>query len=151
MKKLEGTEYMEARRKPKNRKIIGCILAVIAAVLLFLFLMKSMFLHTDWKSFSEERIQTLEAEYHFDLSNAEPERYWDPAAPDYRDFFDFFVSDYADFMQNSFFGEIVVSSENGEQGAEYKCRPYTDDRLMFMVHFTKEGDRYKGHLASYTE
>lgn len=130
----------------------GCLIAAASFVLL-LFLLVKPILPASYTRFTADRIESLEQEYHMDLSNVTPECYRDmKLAQDITDRFTFTVSDYADFMEHDFFGSIIMCSEAEDRSyAEYKCRPYDDSRFTFLIRFQQNGAQYDAELTSYTE
>ena len=140
-------------RPPRQKPPTGCILAVFGAAALFVWLVMHALVPTDWRIFTKKRIEQLEAEYHMNLRDADPERYWIPSiAQDTRDCFVFYVSDYHAFMEQCFFGKIIQSEETPDgYSAVYKCLAYQDGSLNLRIEFTAEDGRYKADLVSYTE
>ena len=138
-----------------TKRHIGCMAAVFAAAILVILIPLKAMVPTDWRIFTKSRIETLESEYHMNLSQADPKRYWVPAiAQDTKDCFRFIVDDYSAFMENCFFGEIITAPEPEAANAsyaEYECRAYSDGRLILFITFTKKDGRYEADLTSYTE
>lgn len=145
-------KYWKANH-PENEKK-GCLFAVAAAVLILgvlLFDIYKTMVPTDYRIFTEERINTLERKYNMELSGVEPERYWVPAlAQDIQDRFRFRVDGYHKFMENNYFGTVISCYESDDLSyAEYICKPYDDNDLEFSVTFQKNGEKYDADLVSY--
>lgn len=150
----ENDEKGSESESPRKRKK-GCLIVVAAAALIMGFLVFKVYktmVPTDYWIFTEERINALEQEYNMDLSGAEPERYWVAIlGPDHpRDRFCFRVGDYHEFMENHYFGTVVFCYESDDRSyAEYKCKPYYNDDLEFIITFEKNGERYDADLVSW--
>ena len=134
MENYNFTVYDEQdTRPPRQKSPTGCILAVFGAAALFVWLVMHALVPTDWRIFTKKRIEQLEAEYHMNLRDADPERYWIPSiAQDTR--------------------EIIQSDETPDgDSAVYKCLAYQDGSLFLRIEFTAEDGRYKADLVSYAE
>lgn len=145
-------KVLESESPGKRKK--GCLFAVAAAALILGFLLFDIYktmVPTDYRIFTEERINTLERKYNMDLSGAEPERYWVPAlAQDIRDRFRFRVDGYHEFMENNYFGTVVSCYKSDDLSyAEYICKPYDDNGYEFSVTFQKNGEKYDADLVGY--
>ena len=140
---------LSAKQKKRQKSCLIAFLTAIAAfVLLAVFVMPRIYIREEWKHFTPERIRTLESLYNLDLSSAEPVRYYIPrAAPDTYDCFNFRVEDYAAFMEQCFFGEIL--SFEHYDAAVYTCRPYPDREEELSIRFEPDGAQYKAYLIRY--
>ncbi len=150
-----NAEYEEYLRKKKKREFkIGCIV-VCAVFLIFLVLMavkmRSIIYPVDETTFTAERIEFLEAELKMDLSGVTPERYYVIGiAQDAKDNFVFYVDDYAEFMENCFFGEIISCGEFYRDSIMYRCETDPDDNINMYVTFEKDKGRYRGEVVRST-
>ena len=149
---MENGEYTVSDGGRPRRRSAGILIAAALPLLLILAVLKAM-VPTDWRIFTESRIETLEHTFNMDLSNADPERYWIPAiAQDIHERFRFTVDDYQVFMNDCFSGEILKAPEDADLSfASYKCRPYPDSRYTLYIEFTGQHGRYLAELTSYTE
>ncbi len=151
---MEGysAEYEDYHQQEKNKKRTGCVIAaVIVFVLLSILLLHRMysFLYPVLeRNVSTERIEFLEAELKMDLSGIIPEKYYVVTAPDAIDNFIFYVDDYAEFMENCFFGEIL-SCENSGVDIFYYCETDPDDDVKMLVSFVEDDGRYCGEVKRY--
>lgn len=146
-------EYDDYRQKGKDSRRTGCIVAAVAVLLIFiLWALTSIYrivFPVDESNVTAERIEFLEAEYKMDLSNVVPERYYVPGfAQDAKDNFVFYVDDYAEFMENCFFGEIT-SCENSDVDVFYYCETNPDDDVRMFVRFVEDDGRYCGEVVRY--
>lgn len=147
---LDARRQFESRRKRKGCLIAALCIAGFLCMVFFVFC--KALVPVDYRWFSKDRIRELEQEYNMTLTDADLERYWVPSiAQDIYDRFNFSVSDYSDFMEQCYHGEIVTFSETDDKSsARYKCKPY-NDRFTFQIRFQKNGDHYDAELTSYYE
>lgn len=145
------------RNKKRIKLIILAVIIFLIACALIFRVYKAM-IPTEYRVFTENRINSLEQEYNMELRDAELKRYWVSAmAQDIYDRFRFSVKDHSDFMENNYFGEIVCSDESDDKTyAEYKCKPCnsnddSENRFTFLIKFQKNGEKFDAELVSYYE
>ncbi|MBE6875516.1 MAG: hypothetical protein E7496_02130 [Ruminococcus sp.] len=157
---LNEEEYQEELSAQKKRK--GCLTAIIIMIAilgLMLYGFRKIMIPVNETSFTPHRIAELEKEYHIDLSNAEPIRYWHVAvAQDTKDQFSFYTEDYRKFMEQHYFGEICIAPENVQTApVQYKCAPWPDSedrleqRFRFVIKFEQQKEKYYAEIISYYE
>ncbi len=147
---------------PAQKKRKGCFMAIILMIVilgLLLYGFCKIMIPVNETNFTPQRIAELEKEYHIDLSNAEPIRYWHVAmAQDTKDLFSFYTEDYREFMEQHYFGEIRIAPEDAQTApVQYKCAPWPDSedrmeqRFRFVIKFVQQNEKYYAEIVSYYE
>lgn len=151
------------KHKKKKRIRIFIISFLLLFIIYFFYACYRALIPVDYRIFTEKRTEFVEEKYMMDFSNVKLERYWTVSiAQDHDANLNFSgVESYSEFMENSFYGEILnslyvgkkldkgdVIEEMGEKNlvAEYKCKA---GEIGFIIKFYEDGNSYKAEMESY--